>query len=74
MIKSVSITNEITYDVERNVFIHNDTGYLISSDVIMFISFDELSDRMHRITQRWLGIENYKAMKDYINNVETIYI
>ncbi len=74
MIDTVQITQDITYDVQRNVFIHKPTGFIISADSVLIMDFDELSDRMHTATHTWLGIHNYKAMKDYINNVETIYI
>jgi hypothetical protein len=71
--KTIKISDDITYSIELNVFIHSSTGFIISADSVLIMSFDELSDRMYAITKTWLGINNYVSMKEFINNVETIY-
>jgi hypothetical protein len=71
---TIRITKNIKYDVERNVFIHNVTGFIINSDSVLIMSFDELSDRMYAMTNTWLNVDEYAKMREFITNVETIYI
>jgi hypothetical protein len=69
----IKISESINYNVERNVFVHTPTGYIISSDAVLLIDFDELSERMHTLTKTWLSIDNYTKMREFISNVETLY-
>lgn len=74
MIETVKISDNITYNVSTNVFIHTPTGYLISPDIILTLSFEEIVTRLFSVTRWWLLEEDYIKMKEYVRNVETVYI
>lgn len=74
MIEAVKISDNITYNVSTNIFVHTPTGYLISPDIILTLPFEEIVTRMFSLTRWWLLQEDYIKMKDYVNNVETVYI
>jgi hypothetical protein len=71
--RTIKITDDITYYIDTHVFVHNGTGYPIAPDIVLTLDFDDLSDRMYSVTKTWLGIDNYVRMKEFISNVETLY-
>ena len=74
MIETVKISDNFTYNVSTNVFVHTPTGYILHPDVILGLPFEEIVTRMFVSTRWWLLQEDYNKMKDYINNVEALYI
>ena len=71
---TIRLSDNINYHVSTNVFVHTPTGYILHPDIILGLPFEDIVSRMFAVTRWWLLQEDYNLMKDYINNVEAVYI
>lgn len=57
---------ELTYDVSRNIFIHEPTGYLLSGDYLMIEEEHIIKDKIHAATGVQVDDQFIFVLKDTV--------